>query len=359
MSGMSASVVSIKAPVLSQSEIENNARLARNSKRYRDRQRLLLIEQDEDNEDPDSSALVPLNSSSSSSLSVFKGISKYIQKGVESIEHKGYYITKYNQFLDIYIDGFNQALNLEDKNRFEFDIEITGKQRQYVMIDTYAKELWSNIEKYMRNEMDMVKEYFKKKGDLINRSNIKFTTNHIDEEILNCSEQYPHRDVSTDNYIFLIVVLSDSVIGTNIYGSLDKFSGLKTKQDVTDFFTVNPVPLRRGQCLILRPSIIHGGPNPGPFKRDLMYLEFTGTTVGDKKFPQTFVNEYELPDYYKDALNDLQKERKWVYPSDKKKNKKKIPLPVSTSGQQLLITNNEVPSNNKIRFNKSLINKST
>ena len=68
---------------------------------------------------------------------------------MESIEHKGYYISKYNLFLDIYIDGFNQALNLEDKNRFEFDIEITGKQRQYVMIDTYAKKLWSDTEKYI------------------------------------------------------------------------------------------------------------------------------------------------------------------------------------------------------------------
>lgn len=335
MDNTPVAAVTIDVPVISDEIKRKRARQAINSRKYRERRSSASKKHCSHHEHSFASASVPVISSSllfpfeNETIPVLNKTLTTVEKAVTSIESKGYYITEYNKDLDVFIDGFYSIFNIRDKKIFQFDIDITGNQKQYIMKDTYAEKLWPTIEKYMKDEINIVNEYFKKKNDGVNKTNIKFTTNHADNTILKCSEQYPHQDVLTDNYVFVIVVLSASVIGTNIYGTLDQFSQLKTKQEVVDFFRLEPISLSRGQCLILRPNIIHAGPDPGFFSRDLMYLEYTGTTVTNKKYDQIFMDEYDVSKYCMDALNELHQQRKWIYPSDKDKNKPKIPLSVS------------------------------
>lgn len=347
--------VTIDSSVISDEIKRKRARQAMNSRRYRERHSSKSKKHCSHHEHSSASASDPVTSLFSietESIPALNDTSTTVEKAVASIESKGYYITEYNKDLDIFIDGFYSIFNIKDRKMFQFDIDITGNQKQYIMKHTYAKDLWLTLEMYMKDEINMVNEYFKKRNDGINKTNIKFTTNHSDNIIIDCSEQYPHQDVLTNNYVFVIVVLSPSVIGTNIYGTLDQFSQLKTKQEVIDFFTLEPISLKRGQCLILRPNIIHAGPAPGLFQRDLMYLEYTGTTVTNKVYDQIFMNEYDVPKYYMDALNELHQERKWIYPSDKDKNKPKISLPVSIKPiqeQQVQENNDNTLVNIKIK----------
>lgn len=253
-----------------------------------------------------------------------------VEKAVESIENKGFYITEENALLKAFLDGYCSLFDLSDDNRFKRDIEITGLQIQYVMQEAEFDSFKDIIKKYLIHEMAIVKRYFEKKNDQYRFTTIKFTTNYENNQVLNCFEQYPHQDVSTDNYLFVIVVLSESVIATHVYGTLQQLNELQSAEEVKKFFTIPSRSLKRGQCFILRPSIIHAGPDPGEFQRDLMYLEFTGVSISNQSYNQTFVIDYALPDYSYKVLEELKRQRHWILPSDRKKNKKKIPIQIES-----------------------------
>ncbi len=245
-----------------------------------------------------------------------------INAAVQSIEENGFYITEFNSDLCSFIAGYYAAFDLSNNKKFKKDFEITGKQVQYAMIDSEKEKFMEDIEPFIKNELEIVEAYFKKKDDKMQFNTVKFTTNHENGKLSNCKEQYPHQDVITDKYLFVIIPLPATVLSTRVYGSLDEYTNLKSEEQVMNFFTKEESILKRGHCMIIRPNIIHAGPMEAANKRDMMYLEYNGFTVGNKSYDQRFMHEYQVKDYFYQALDKLQTKRGWDLPKDGKKKAK-------------------------------------
>lgn len=258
----------------------------------------------------------------------------FIDDVVNDLKENGYYISKLNYELKVFLQGYSCGIFDPERKGFHNKSNLVGSQVQYKLKENEQEELIDKITPFIQTELEIIKKFFNK--DSYKLTDIKLTTNTDRKGISNgCFEQCPHTDVDTDKFIFLIMPLYESIVATKVYRKKKELLKLKTEDEVKKFFTIPDKEIRMGQIIFLLPSFIHGAPKFAKIPRIQLYLEYTTIINTANEFNQVFADEMSNELHYVNAINSLINERNWEISNDKTKKKKEVTLGLDKDGKRI------------------------
>ena len=166
--------------------------------------------------------------------------------------------------------------------------------------------------------MDIIDSYFRCiLKEQFTLTDVKVTSNFKGslmkpESVSGCDAQIPHRDADSNQVVFLVIPITDSVVITRVYGSYDELKGMINIEEFKAKLQFRDLSVSIGQCIIFLPHFLHAGPKISIIPRGLVFFEFTSVINAAYAYDQTFINELFKDDEEKSkAIDEMIKANTW------------------------------------------------
>ena len=268
----------------------------------------------------------PFSSSSSSSfaLAPHANTNTTTYTIAQELESKGHVITPFNPLLFAYIEGFKFNMTKPEDKRLKVDYDLYGGQHQYEFEKGMLGPFNASIKPFLTEELKILEKFFKQ--ELFTLTDVKYTTNEVPErngEHEECQEQGPHIDAVTNKVVFVTIPLSEQVVATRVYGSVEQMIELRDENEINEFFNIENKALAKGQCFMFLPSFVHAAPKLALIQRNLIHLEYSASSIAADHYQQTFIDVLNTNEVFITTIKKLGIQRKWLLPYTSKKREGK------------------------------------